>query len=139
MKSVKTAKTVTVAAGVLIEGSRVLLSQRLAGTHLAGHWEFPGGKVEEGEDPRDTVARELKEEVGIDCVAREILDVTFHRYAEKSVLLLFFACDRLPSSPEPSAIHVAQVKWASRDELQERDFPPADLAILRKVSELLST
>ena len=132
-------KTITVAAGVLIERNRVLLSQRLSGTHLEGLWEFPGGKVEEGEDPRDAVVRELKEEVGIDCVAREILDVTFYRYAEKSVLLLFFACERLPNSPDPQAIHVAQVKWATREELDERVFPPADLAILRKVSELLST
>ena len=131
-------KTVTVAAGVLIEGGRVLLSQRLTGTHLAGLWEFPGGKVEEGEDPRDTVARELREEVGIETAATEILEVTFYKYAEKSVLLLFFACHRLPDSPDPRPIHVAAVRWAAANELDERVFPPADLEILRKVSRLLS-
>lgn len=131
-------KTVTVAAGVLIEGSRVLLGQRLSGSHLEGLWEFPGGKVEEGEDPRETVTRELREELGIECVAGEILDVTFHRYAEKSVLLLFFACERLPGSAAPRALHAADVRWADKSDLETLAFPPADLGILRKVSALLS-
>ena len=56
---------VLVSAGVIIESARVLLSQRKSGTHLAGAWEFPGGKVEPGEDPRDALARELKEELGV--------------------------------------------------------------------------
>src|SRR5580700_61069 len=106
-----TAPTVMVAAAVLIEEGRVLLTQRKAGTHLAGAWEFPGGKVEPGEDPRDALARELREEVGVEATVGEIVDVTFHRYEEagKAVLLLFFEATRAAGSGEPRAIDVADV------------------------------
>ena len=124
---------VIVSAGVLIEGARVLLSQRKSGTHLAGAWEFPGGKVEAGEDPRDALARELAEELGIDAEIGEPLEVTFHRYPTKSVLLLFFAASRRPGSPEPRAVDVAAVRWASAGELRDEEFPPADVAVLAKV------
>jgi 8-oxo-dGTP diphosphatase len=124
---------VIVSAGVIIEGARVLLSQRKTGTHLAGAWEFPGGKVEPGEDPRAALARELEEELGIDAEVGEPLEVTFHRYATKSVLLLFFAATRRAGSPEPRAIDVAAVRWAGVEELRDEEFPPADVAVLAKV------
>jgi 8-oxo-dGTP diphosphatase len=128
-------KTVLVAAGVLIEERRVLLTQRKAGTHLAGAWEFPGGKVDPGEDPRAALRRELGEELGIDATAGEILDVTFHRYddAGKAVLLMFFEATRAAASPAPRALDVAAFRWASAGELAPELFPPADLEVLRKV------
>jgi 8-oxo-dGTP diphosphatase len=129
---------VIVSAGVVIEGARVLLSQRKTGTHLAGAWEFPGGKVEPGEDPRDALARELEEELGIDVEVAEPLEITFHRYPTKSVLLLFFAASRRSGSPEPRAIDVAAVRWASASELRDEEFPPADVAVLAKVRARLS-
>ena len=133
-------RTVLVAAAVVIEGGRVLLSQRKAGGHLAGAWEFPGGKVDEGEDPREAVHRELREELGIDATAGEILDVTFHRYDDvgKTVLLMFFEATRTPGSAEPRAIDVAAVKWAGADDLDARRFPPADAEVLRKVRARLA-
>ncbi|MEP7122850.1 MAG: (deoxy)nucleoside triphosphate pyrophosphohydrolase [Byssovorax sp.] len=124
---------VLVCAGVIVEGARVLLSQRKSGTHLAGAWEFPGGKVEPGEDPRDALARELREELGIEVVVGDPVEITFHRYETKSVLLLFFAAKRRAGSPQPSAIDVAAVRWAGIDELREEEFPPADVAVLAKV------
>jgi 8-oxo-dGTP diphosphatase len=131
-------KTVVVSAAVLIEGGRVLLTQRRSGTHLAGAWEFPGGKVEAGEDPRDALRRELREEVGIETRVGEIVDVAFHCYADapdggKAVLLLFFEAEREAGSGEPRAIDVAAVRWARADELDPGAFPPADVAVLRKV------
>jgi len=127
--------TVVVAAAVIIERSRVLLTQRKAGTHLAGAWEFPGGKVEPGEDPREALRRELAEELGIDATAGEIVDVTFHRYqdAGKAVLLLFFEATRDAGSPEPRALDVAAYYWAAASELDPAHFPPADVAVLKKV------
>src|SRR5271154_4050742 len=111
--------TVLVAAGILVESGRVLVTRRKAGTHLAGSWEFPGGKVLPAEDPRDALRRELKEELGLDVSVGEIVDVTFHRYedAGKAVLLLFFEASRLEGSPEPRALDVAAFSWASSDEL----------------------
>jgi len=131
--------TVVVAAAVVIENGRVLLTQRKQGAHLAGMWEFPGGKVHEGEDPREAVARELREELGIVVRAGEIVDVTFHRYEEanKAVLLLFFEARRAEGSPEPRALDVAALRWAGRDELDLSRFPPADVAVLEKVRALL--
>ncbi|HEY4013457.1 MAG TPA: (deoxy)nucleoside triphosphate pyrophosphohydrolase [Polyangiaceae bacterium] len=132
--------TLLVAAGVVIEDGRVLLSQRKRGTHLEGAWELPGGKVEPGEDPRDAVRRELREELGIDVTVGEIMDVTFHLYAEaqKAVLLLFYEAARAPGSPEPRAIEVAAVAWAGADSLDPARFPPADVAVLAKIRERLA-
>jgi 8-oxo-dGTP diphosphatase len=127
-----------VAAAVIIERDRVLLTQRKPGTHLAGLWEFPGGKIEPGEDPRDALVRELREEVGVDVRVGAIFEVTFHRYDANSVLLLFFEATRPPGSPEPRALDVADVRWAALDELSEEAFPPADLAVLTKVRARLA-
>lgn len=129
--------TVLVAAAILVERGRVLLTQRKRGTHLEGAWEFPGGKVEPGEDPKDALARELREEIGVDVTVGDIVEVTFHRYPQKAVLLLFYAAERLPGSPEPQAIDVADVRWAAADELRDEEFPPADVAVLRKVRGML--
>jgi 8-oxo-dGTP diphosphatase len=129
---------IVVVAAVLVEPERgVLLSQRRAGTHLAGAWEFPGGKVEPGEDPRAALVRELREELGIETEIGAPVEVTFHAYSEKSVLLLFFEATRAPGSPEPRAIEVADIRWARAHELSDDDFPPADVAVLRKVRERL--
>ena len=124
---------------MLVEHGRVLLTQRKPGSHLAGMWEFPGGKVAEGEDPRAAVVRELREELGIDVRAGEIVDVTFHRYEEarKAVLLLFFEAERVVGSAEPRALDVAAFRWASKDEMDPERFPPADVAVLRKVTARL--
>jgi len=132
------APTLLVAAAVVIEGERVLLTQRKAGTHLAGAWEFPGGKVRAGEDPRHALVRELREELGIDTGVGDVMEVTFHRYPERSVLLLFYEARRAPRSPEPRALDVAAFRWARADELDEASFPPADVAILRKVRARLA-
>jgi 8-oxo-dGTP diphosphatase len=125
--------TLLVAAAVLIEDGRVLLTQRKAGTHLAGAWEFPGGKVHPGEDPRHALVRELDEELGIETSVGDIVEVTFHRYPERAVLLLFYEVARTPRSAEPRALDVAAFRWAHGSELDEAAFPPADVAILRKI------
>jgi len=132
-------RTDIVSAAIVIENGRVLLSRRKKGSHLEGRWEFPGGKVEPGEDPRAALVRELEEELGIHTTATEIVDVTFHRYddADKAVLLLFFHATRRGDSPEPQAIDVAEVKWAGAQDLVPEEFPPADVAILKKVRALL--
>lgn len=134
-------RTILVAAGVVIEGGEVLLSRRKTDAHLAGMWEFPGGKVEPGEDPRAALVRELDEELGITTVVGEILDVTFHRYddADKSVLLLFFEASRTPDSPEPRALDVQEVGWFDEAALDPAKFPPADVRVLEKVRAMLAS
>lgn len=124
---------VLVSAAVIIASGRVLLTQRKRGTHLAGAWEFPGGKVEPDEDPRDALVRELGEEIGVTAEVGDIVEATFHRYPGKSVLLLFYETRLLPGSAEPRAIDVAAVRWAEASELHDELFPPADVAVLAKV------
>lgn len=130
---------VIVAAAVVIRRGRVLLSQRKAGSHLAGAWEFPGGKVEPGEDPRAALERELAEELGVVARVGAPVEVTFHAYPQKDVLLLFFDATLADGSPEPAAIDVAAVKWATAEELRDEDFPPADVAVLARVRSALQT
>jgi len=128
-----------VAAGVVVEAGLVLLSQRKAGGHLAGLWEFPGGKVALHEDPREALRRELAEELGLAVYVGEIVDVTFHRYDDhaRPILLLFFEATRRPGSPAPRALDVAAFAWVGPDELDESLFPEADRCVVQKVRDRL--
>jgi 8-oxo-dGTP diphosphatase len=133
-------RTLLVVAAVLVEDGRLLVTQRKAGTHLAGSWELPGGKLLPGEDPRVGLRRELLEEVGIDADVGEIVDVTFHEYpdADKAVLLMFFEAHRKAGSPPPQALDVAALAWFARADLDPARFPPADVGVLAKVRPRLS-
>ncbi|HEU4538636.1 MAG TPA: (deoxy)nucleoside triphosphate pyrophosphohydrolase [Polyangiaceae bacterium] len=128
---------VLVSAGVLIEGGRVLVTQRKAGSHLAGLWEFPGGKVAPGESPQAALIRELNEEIGVRVRVGRPLDVTHHAYADREVLLLFFSVEREAGSPAPRALDVADLAWVGPEGLAELSFPPADEGVLDAVRALL--
>lgn len=128
-----TKAVIRVVAAVIEHDGRYLITQRNATAVLPLLWEFPGGKVEPDEDPKHAVARELREELGIDVEVGDILEVTFHRYPEKSVLLLFYEATLHPLSPEPRPIDVADLVWAGPSELRDEAFPPADVAVLAKV------
>lgn len=123
--------TTLVAAAVIIRGDKVLLTQRPRGTHLEDHWEFPGGKVEADEDPREALARELREELGVESAVGAIVECTFWRYPTKSVLLLFYRT-RIVAG-EVRHLGVAAHVWASRDELDGYTFPPADERVLGRI------
>ncbi len=128
-------RTVLVAAGVIIDGCKVLLTQRMPGAHLEGVWEFPGGKVEPGEAPEEALVRELREEIGVGVIVDEILDVTFWRYERKDVLLLFYRARVVEGVI--SDLGVAAHRWANLGDLASLSFPPADVKVLEKVRALL--
>lgn len=125
-------KTILVAAAVIRHEGRILLTRRMEGAHLAGMWEFPGGKVEAGEDPELTVVRECAEECAIDVVVDDILDVTFHAYPSKNVLLLFYAC-RLGARGTVQHLGVAEHRWVLPEELRHHALPPPDERVVRKL------
>jgi 8-oxo-dGTP diphosphatase len=125
---------IVVAAAVVIVDGRVLLTRRTEGQHLAGLWEFPGGKLEAGESPEQTVVRECREECGIEVSVECILDVTHHRYPEKEVLLLFYRCALV--SGQVRHLAVADHAWVAPGALGEYALPPADLRVVRAIQSL---
>jgi 8-oxo-dGTP diphosphatase len=130
--------TLIVAAAVLIEEGRVLLTQRPSGTHLASLWEFPGGKVEDGEAPADALVRELREEIGVEVIVEDIFDVTFWRYPSRDVLLLFYRVRRAVDGGEVHDLGVAAHVWAAAGDLAGYAMPPADVPVLARVRALLA-
>jgi 8-oxo-dGTP diphosphatase len=125
--------TIIVSAAVVREGpgAPVLLTRRLEGAHLAGMWEFPGGKVEEGEDPEHAVVRECAEEVDLALEVVGVLEVAWHRYREKDVLLLFYDC-RVRGG-EVRHLGVADSAWVEPERLHEYPLPPPDARLVAKL------
>ena len=124
---------IVVAAAVIRDapGAKVLMTERRAGAHLEGYWEFPGGKVEEGEDPRDAVRRECMEELELDVRVVDILDVAWHRYTEKDVLLLFYDCRVIKG--ELRHVGVADSAWVEPGDLDGYRLPPPDARLVAKL------
>ena len=128
--------TVVVAAAVVIQEGRVLLTRRAEGQHLAGMWEFPGGKLEDGESPEEALGRECLEECGIEVEVGEILEVTHHRYPEKAVLLLFYRCAL--RAGEVRHLQVADHAWVAPQDLDGYPLPPADEGVVARIKALLA-
>jgi 8-oxo-dGTP diphosphatase len=122
---------VLVAAAVVFDGGRVLLTQRMKGAHLSGLWEFPGGKLEPGEAPEAAVVRECREECGVELRVVDIFDVSFHAYPERDVLLLFYECELV--SGEVQHLGVADHVWCAPAEIDRYELPPADVRVVRKI------
>jgi len=119
---------VEVAAGLVFRAGRLLITQRPAGSHLAGLWEFPGGKRETGETWEVCLVRELREELGVEVHVGRLLSELTHEYPGKRVHLKFFVC-RLDSG-EPRPLGCAALAWVSAGELSAYEFPPADAQLL---------
>ncbi len=122
-------RIIHVVAGVLIDGAgRVLIAQRPAGKHLAGGWEFPGGKLEPGEARAAGLARELREELGIAIGQPRPLLRLRHAYPYGDVLLDVWVVRRYRG--EPRGLDGQQLRWCRRDELAKAELLPADRPIL---------
>jgi mutator protein MutT len=117
-----------VAGAVIDRRGRVLIAQRPAGKTLAGRWEFPGGKLEPGESRRQGLARELREEIGIEIREPRPLLRLRHRYPYGEVLLDVWVVRRYRG--EPQALDGQALRWCSRDELPNADLLPADRPII---------
>jgi mutator protein MutT len=117
-----------VAATVIDASGRVLIAQRPAGKHMAGGWEFPGGKLESGEERVAGLARELREELGITIDTPRPLIRVRHAYPSREVLLDIWVVKRY--SGEPRGLDGQALRWCTQDELATADLLPADKPIV---------
>ena len=124
------ASDVIVIAAVVERDDCFLVTRRLEGTHLAGTWEFPGGKLEPGETDAECLARELDEELGVEVHFGPLLHATRHAYPERTVELRFYACG---IHGEPVPMLGQQMRWIPRDELDSLEFPAADAELIRQL------
>ena len=127
-------KTVIVAAGMIVEQGRILVAQRKKGSSHGLLWEFPGGKVEKGEEPRGALKRELREELGIDAEVGRIVEAVFYFYPEFPILLLLYHC-RIEEGT-PRALGCLDLQWVRPWEMKELAMPPADEAIQDHLASL---
>lgn len=121
-----------VAAALVDESGQVLIQRRPPGAHLGGLWEFPGGKLEPGEDPRDALVRELQEELGIRALEATPLIAVRHDYGEKRVLLDVWRLRRWKG--EPHGREGQPMRWVHTAALNGYDFPAADRPVLRALT-----
>jgi 8-oxo-dGTP diphosphatase len=120
--------TVVVTAAVIEHEGRFLVTRRQPGVHLAGYWEFPGGKCPSGEALSACIVREVAEELNVRAIAGpEVLATTF-AYEGRTVELHFLRC-AIEGEPVPQ--QGQEVRWVTASELRELDFPPADAQLIQ--------
>lgn len=129
---------VLVAACALLDpDGRVLIAQRPLGKPMAGLWEFPGGKVEQGEAPEQTLIRELKEELGIVVNVACLAPLTFasHSYPDFHLLMPLYVCRRWEGTVR--ALEAQQLAWVRPNRLRDYPMPPADEPLVSHLISLL--
>ncbi|MEK7265332.1 MAG: (deoxy)nucleoside triphosphate pyrophosphohydrolase [Pseudomonadota bacterium] len=132
------ARLLIVAAGALIDGDgRVLLARRPQGKEMAGLWEFPGGKLKDGETPEGALVRELKEELGIDVETSCLAPIAFSSMnsADFHLLMPLYACRKWKGVARP--LEAEALVWVRPTEFQGYDMPPADRPLAAQLRDLL--
>ncbi|MDY8110545.1 (deoxy)nucleoside triphosphate pyrophosphohydrolase [Fulvimarina sp. 2208YS6-2-32] len=127
-----------VAACALIDADgRILLAQRPEGKSLAGLWEFPGGKVEPGESPEQSLIRELREELGVETRESCLAPLTFasHRYETFHLLMPLYVCRRFEGMAR--GLEGQAIRWVRARDLRAFAMPPADEPLIAPLVELL--
>lgn len=127
-------KTINVVAAIIIEGNKVLSTQRGYG-EFKGGWEFPGGKIEPDETPKDALVREIKEELDADIEVGELLDTIQYDYPNFHLNMKCFICS-LKDKHIIFKEHES-AKWLTKDSLNSVDWLPADISIIDKISDYI--
>ena len=118
---------IVVVAAVIEREGRFLVSRRLTGTHLAGYWEFPGGKIHDGETQQGALRREISEELNAGISRARKIFHTSHSYPERVIELHFY---RAELTDEPTPVLGQELRWITRDEFGALTFPPADAELI---------
>ena len=126
---------IPVVTGLIRRGDKVLVGQRPVGNTLAGHWEFPGGKIERNESPEQALIRELDEELGIQAEVGALKLASTHSYGDTGIIIMFY--EILFWKGEPKAVHHMELKWVTPIELKSLSIPDANRRILDRIEEIL--
>jgi 8-oxo-dGTP diphosphatase len=128
---------IVAACALLNKDGALLIAKRPLGRPLAGLWEFPGGKVEAGEEPEVALIRELKEELGIDIAKADLSPLTFasHAYPDFHLLMPVYLCRRWHGSV--ASLEGQDLLWVKPESLSDYDMPPADEPLKRSLRDLL--
>jgi 8-oxo-dGTP diphosphatase len=121
-----------VAAYCVRPDATFLVTQRPAGGPMGGLWEFPGGKVEQGESDAAALKREILEELGVECQVKDRIFAILHEYRGFTLDFRVYGCDLLA---DPKLLQVADLRWISSAELRGLSFPPADAALVDALSK----
>jgi mutator protein MutT len=122
---------VEVVAGLIFRDGTLLITRRPEGSHLAGCWEFPGGKREPGETPSQALVRELHEELGVGVEVGDLIEDISHSYPGKTVRIEFYRCRLVSGEPQP--LGCAALRWVKAPELDTLPFPAADAQLLHRL------
>ena len=129
-------KLIDVVAAAIVQNGRVLAAQRGPGMSMEGMWEFPGGKIEPGETPEQSLAREIDEELGAEVTVNNHVVTTTHPYDFATVRLATYYCDLV--SGTPSASEHAELRWVTPSEMLTLDWAPADIEAVHMIAQELA-
>jgi 8-oxo-dGTP diphosphatase len=121
---------IAVVAAVIERDDQFLLTLRPEGTHLAGHWEFPGGKVHDSETHAEALRREIFEELDAVAIVGDLVHTVTHAYPEKTVALFFYRCEL---AGEAKPMIGQDIRWVPREELAALPFPEADRDLISQL------
>jgi 8-oxo-dGTP diphosphatase len=124
--------TIAVVAAVIARDGRYLVTRRQQGVHLAGLWEFPGGKIDPEETHANALRREIREELDADVDVGPLILETTHSYDDRIITLFFYECE-LRGTPRP--LLGQEMRWVDRSELPTLGFPPADDELIRRLAD----
>lgn len=122
---------IEVVVAVIRHEGKVLVTRRLEGTHLGGHWEFPGGKVRRGESMEAALIREIREEIGVRIKVGSLIDEEIYDYADRTVHLHFFDAHIVKGTPR--LLGVADLAWSFPSDLDRYSLPPANANVVAKL------